>query len=96
MTFPTLEELYNTLRDDKARLLTERVQITQPLEAARKKRDEYLQDHLFGLTEDQVAKLQDKMNNFKFEIRQINVGGAVVDRCESCHLGIREPINLSK
>jgi len=96
MTFPKLEELYNTLRDDKARLLTERVQITQPLEAARKKRDEYLQDHLFGLTEDQVAKLQDKMKDFKFEIRQINVGGAVVDRCESCHLGIREPINLSK
>ena len=96
MTFPKLEELYNSLRDDKARLLTERVQITQPLEAARKKRDEYLQDHLFGLTEDQVAKLQDKMKDFKFEIRQINVGGAVVDRCESCHLGIREPINLSK
>jgi len=96
MTFPQLEELYNRLRDDKARILTERIQITQPLEAARKKRDEYLQDHLFGLTEDQVAKLQDKMKDFKFEIRQINVGGAVVDRCESCHLGIREPINLSK
>ena len=96
MTFPKLEELYNSLRDDKARILTERIQITQPLEAARKKRDEYLQDHLFGLTEDQVAKLQDKMKGFKFEIRQINVGGAVVDRCESCHLGIREPINLSK
>lgn len=96
MTFPKLEELYNTLRDDKARILTERIQITQPLEAARKKRDEYLQDHLFGLTEDQVAKLQEKMKTFKFEIRQINVGGAVVDRCESCHLGIREPINLSK
>jgi len=96
MTFPDLEALYNSLRDEKARILADRVQITQPVEAARKKRDEYLQDHLFGLTEDQVAKLQDKANNFKFEIKQINIGGVVIDRCESCHLGIREPINITK
>lgn len=96
MKFPELEVLYNGLRDEKARLLAERVQITQPLEAARKKRDEYMQDHLFGLTAEQVGKLEDKMDSFKFEIRQINVGGVVIDRCESCHLGIREPINLSK
>lgn len=96
MTFPELDALYNGLRDEKARLLAERVQITQPLEAARKKRDEYMQNHLFGLTEEQVGKLEDKMKSFKFEIRQINVGGVVIDRCESCHLGIREPINLTK
>jgi cytochrome c2 len=96
LTFPELETLYNSLRDEKARLLAERVQITQPVEAARKKRDEYLQDHLFGLTEDQVAKLEEKAGNFKFDIKQINVGGVVIDRCESCHLGIREPINISK
>jgi cytochrome c2 len=96
LTFPELETRYNSLRDEKARLLAERVQITQPVEAARKKRDEYLQDHLFGLTEDQVAKLEEKAGNFKFDIKQINVGGVVIDRCESCHLGIREPINISK
>jgi len=96
LTFPELETLYNSLRDEKARQLAERVQITQPLEAARKKRDDYLQDHLFGLTEDQVAKLEDKAGTFKFEIKQINVGGVVIDRCESCHLGVREPINISK
>src|SRR5438128_10859281 len=94
-TFTDLEALYNSLRDEKARILTERVQITQPVEAARKKRDEYLQDHLLGLTEDQVGKLQDKMGSFKYDIKQINVAGTVVDRCESCHLGVREPINIS-
>src|SRR2546422_9466401 len=88
LTFPELEALYNNLRDEKARLLAERVQITQPVEVARKKRDVYLQDHLFGLTEDQVAKLEEKANTFKFDIKQINVGGVVIDRCESCHLGI--------
>src|SRR2546425_3711835 len=95
MTYSDLEALYNSLRDEKARLLAERVQITQPLEALRKKRDDYLQDHLLGLTEDQVGKLEDKMKSFKYEIRQINVAGVVVDRCESCHLGVREPINIS-
>ncbi|HEY3138165.1 MAG TPA: c-type cytochrome, partial [Blastocatellia bacterium] len=95
MTYTELEALYNSLRDEKARLLADRIQISQPLEALRKKRDDYLQDHLLGLTEDQVAKLEDKMKSFKYEIRQINVAGAVVDRCESCHLGVREPINIS-
>lgn len=96
LTFPELEALYNELRDEKARLLAERIQITQPVDLARKKRDVYLQDHLFGLTEEQVAKLEDKANNFKFDIKQINVGGVVIDRCESCHLGVREPINITK
>lgn len=96
LTFPELEALYNNLRDEKARQLAERVQITQPVEVARKKRDLYLQDHLFGLTEEQVGKLEEKANTFKFDIKQINVGGFVIDRCESCHLGIREPINISK
>src|SRR5215510_14475831 len=36
MTYLELEALYNSLRDEKARLLAERVQITQPLEALRK------------------------------------------------------------
>src|SRR5204862_1351210 len=96
MPFPDLESLYNSLRDEKARLLAEQVQLNQPVEAAMKKRDQYLQDHLFGLTEDQVKGLEKKVEDFKFDIKQINVGGVVVDRCESCHLGTREPINISK
>jgi cytochrome c2 len=95
LSFPDLDALYNKLRDDKARLLAERVQITQPRDAAQKKRDEYMQDHLGGLTEQQVAGLQNKVKDFKFEIKQINVGGVVIDRCESCHAGVREPIKLT-
>ena len=96
MSFPDLENLYNGLRDEKARLLAERVQITQPRDAAQKKRDEYMQDHLGGLTAEQVGGLQKKVEDFKFEIKQINVGGVVIDRCESCHLGVREPIKLTR
>ena len=96
MSFTDLDALYNSLRDEKARLLTDRVQITQPRDAAQKKRDEYMLDHLGGLTEQQVGSLQQKVKEFKFEIKQINVGGVVIDRCESCHLGAREPIKLTK
>jgi hypothetical protein len=55
-----------------------------------------MQDHLGGLTADQVEGLQMKVEDFKFEIKQINVGGVVIDRCESCHLGVREPIKLTR
>ncbi|HWO00695.1 MAG TPA: cytochrome c [Blastocatellia bacterium] len=97
LTFPELESLYNGLRDEKARLLADRVQITQPRDAAQKKRDEYMQDHLGGLTKQQVEGLQKKVKDFKFDIKQINVGsGVVIDRCESCHLGVREPIKITK
>lgn len=96
MSFIDLDALYNTLRDEKARLLAERVQTTQARDAAQKKRDEYMHDHLGGLTEQQVASLQQKVKDFKFDIKQINVGGVVIDRCESCHLGTREPIKLTK
>lgn len=96
MTFTQLEEFYNKLRDEKARLLTERVQITQPEQEARKKRDDYLQNHLTGLTAQQVDSLKNKMESFKYDIKQLNVAnGQVVDRCESCHLGAREPVTLT-
>jgi len=96
MTFPELEALYNSLRDEKARLGAERVQATQARDAAQKKRDVYMLDNLGGLTAQQVAGLQKKVEDFKYEIKQVNVGGVVIDRCESCHLGVREPIKLTK
>jgi cytochrome c551/c552 len=96
LTFPELESLYNSLRDEKARLGAERVQITLPVEAVKKKRDDYMLDNLGGLTALQVGGLEKKVEDFKYEIKQINVGGVVIDRCESCHLGVREPINLTR
>jgi mono/diheme cytochrome c family protein len=95
LTYPELENLYNTLRDEKARLLADRVKITQPRDAAQRKLDEYMKDNLTGLTAQQVAGLQQKVDEFEFDIKQINVGGVVIDRCESCHLGVREPIKIT-
>ncbi|HSE98252.1 MAG TPA: hypothetical protein VLD57_08320, partial [Blastocatellia bacterium] len=92
-----LEQMYNEFRDRKAQLTTELIALTKPQNEARKKMDDYLQNHMTGLTEQQVSGLLNRMRNFDYNIKQINIaGGAVVDRCESCHLGIREPLTLTK
>ena len=37
------------------------------------------------------------MDNFSIDIKQIHLADIdLVDRCESCHLGIREPVTISK
>ncbi len=91
-----LEKLYNDLRDEKARLNVELAGLTKESGEMLKKRDDYLQNQMSGLTEQQLKGLIDKTNAFEYRIRQINIaGGQVVDRCESCHLGVREPLTLT-
>ena len=94
--FPELEELYNNLAADKAKLVAEQIQLSKPQNDALKKRKEYLEDNLTGLTEQQVESLIGKVDKFDFSIKQIHVAsGDLVDRCESCHLGVREPVSLT-
>ena len=43
---------------------------------------------------DTIAGVQRKLENFDIHIRQIHVKDVdLVDRCESCHLGTREPVD---
>jgi cytochrome c551/c552 len=95
LDFYGLEKLYNDLRARKAELTASIIKISQPVNEAARKRDQFLQQELVGLTEQQVSGLSERIDNFKFEIKQLNVAnGAVVDRCESCHLGTREPVTI--
>ena len=49
-----------------------------------------------NLTPVQIRGLQDKTEALDPAILQINVAEAnIVDRCESCHMGIREPVKLT-
>ncbi|HKP88205.1 MAG TPA: c-type cytochrome [Blastocatellia bacterium] len=97
LTFTELEELYNKLVSEKARRTADFIKLNQPIVEARKKRDDFLQNKLNGLSVQQVQGLQKKMDDFKYEIKQLNVGGGqVIDRCESCHLGTREPLTITK
>jgi cytochrome c551/c552 len=95
-TFQQLEEEFNSVQLDKAKLLEEKAAALRPISELRKTRDAYLADHLNGLTAEQLHGLQEKLNGFSVEIRQINNPDAgIVDRCESCHVGIREPVVLT-
>jgi len=96
LDFPHLEALYNDLKNQKAQLLAERTEILKPYTEAAKKRDDYLKNHMVGLTQKQIDSLIKRNNDFDFTIRQINVNETnLVDRCETCHLGVREPIELT-
>jgi len=98
LNYAQLEGLYDQLRDEKAKGLAEIAdKLKKPSELA-KKRDEYLKNHLIGLGPTQIEGLKTKMNNYDYSIlgHQISVNAYnIVDRCEVCHAGIREPLDLT-
>jgi cytochrome c2 len=93
--FTQLQDLYNGLKDQKAKLLSENAELIKEPSELEKKRTEYLKDHMTGLQPAQIDSLIAKNEKFDFSLKQINVSSAnVVDRCETCHLGVREPFTL--
>jgi cytochrome c551/c552 len=97
LDYSGLEKLYNDLRDKKAEALGRKAEkLKLPGELA-KKRDDYLKNHLFGLGPAQIEGLKNKMAKFDYSIlgHQISVNEYnIVDRCEVCHAGTREPLDL--
>ena len=94
--YDELDTEYNRLKARKSSLMAERVKLLEHATALRKERDAYIQEHLVGLTEQQMRALLRKMETFDIEIKQIHIVQTdLVDRCESCHLGIREPLTLT-
>lgn len=98
MNYAQLEQMFNDLRDEKAKVLGEKAEkLKEPTELA-KKRDEYLKNHVSLLPQKSIDDLIKKNeNSFDYTIlgHQINVNEyGIVDRCEVCHLGTREPINI--
>jgi cytochrome c551/c552 len=96
MNFTQLEERYNSLRNQKTKLSTDLGAALKPMNQARQALDTWVSDHMSTLTPVQLAGLQTKVETMSPEIHQINVADAnIVDRCESCHLGIREPVRIT-
>ncbi|MEW5975267.1 MAG: c-type cytochrome [Acidobacteriota bacterium] len=97
LSYAQLEEEFSNLQSLKARLMAERSELLRPISEARQKLDAHLKEQLAGLSEQQVAGLLRKMEGFEVKIKQIHIREVdLVDRCESCHLGIREPLTLTK
>ncbi len=95
LNYTELETKYLALKDEKARLLTESAELLKESAELALKRDTYLKDNVIGVSAETIDRLIERNNKFDYSLRQINVNGdELVDRCETCHLGIREPLEL--
>ena len=91
-----LEETYNDLKAQRAALSAQLGEVLKPVTEAHNKLDDYISEHMVDLTPEQIRGLEDKTDSWDPKIVQINVAEAnIVDRCESCHMGIREPLKLT-
>jgi cytochrome c551/c552 len=95
-SFEELEKTYNEIRDERTKLSLELGDAIKPVTEARAKLDEYVTDHMVDLTPAQIDGLKKKISDWDPTIVQINVAEAnIVDRCESCHMGAREPVKIT-
>jgi cytochrome c551/c552 len=91
LKYADLEAKYLSLKDQKAKLLVEKGDLLKTPDELAKKRDAYMKDNLIGVSVDSIDKMIAANQKFDYSIRQINVNGdQIVDRCETCHLAIRE------
>jgi hypothetical protein len=96
-TYDQMERDLTAWKDRKAQLLQQRVDVLKPATELRAQRDKYLSDRLPDVSSDTIEGLERKMAAFETDIRQIHIQDIdLVDRCETCHLGTREPVTLTK
>src|ERR1700688_2665211 len=94
--FRQLEEKYNELKDERTKLNAELGDVIKPVTAASTAMSAFISERMVKLTPTQIEGLQKKTKEWDPKIVQINVAEAnIVDRCESCHMGIREPLKLT-
>ncbi len=97
MTFQQLEDEFSRLQSEKADLQRQEGDALRPQSDLQKKLQAYLDAHLMGLSPEKLRGLLNKAENFKIEIKQItSLDAGIVDRCESCHGGIREPVVVTR
>lgn len=93
--YTEIESRYLNLKDQKGKLLAQKGELLKHPDELAKKRDAYLKDNLIGVTADQIDKTIQGNEKFEYTIKQININGdQIVDRCETCHLGVRSPMEL--
>jgi cytochrome c2 len=95
-TFKQLEEAFNEANAEKTKLSLELGDVLKPVTDANTKLLAYVNDHMVDLTPSQIDGLKKKTEEWEPQIVQINVADAnIVDRCQSCHMGITEPVKLT-
>jgi cytochrome c551/c552 len=97
MNFKEMGDQLQAWKDEKAKLLQQRVDLMKQATELRAKRDQYLSDRIADASTATIAAVQNSLDKFDIRIRQIHIKDVdLVDRCESCHLGTREPVALTK
>src|ERR1051325_6091144 len=97
MKFGEMDQQLRDWKAKKAELLQKRVDVMSKATALRVKRDQYLSDRIADSSSETIASVQRSLSDYDIKIRQIHVKDVdLVDRCESCHLGTREPVQLTK
>ncbi len=96
MTFGDMDKQLLDWKAQKSELLTKRVDVMKHATELRAARDKYLSDRVADASVDTIAAVENSLSSFDIRIRQIHVKDVdLVDRCESCHLGTREPVTLT-
>ncbi|HEU5238326.1 MAG TPA: hypothetical protein VFU37_14430 [Pyrinomonadaceae bacterium] len=98
MNYDQLGKTFNDLREEKAKIQGEKAELMKEPSELAKKRDDYLKNHVALLPRKSIEDLI-KKNEEKFDYtilgHQISVmESGIVDRCEICHLGTREPLPI--
>ena len=96
MTFDKMDQQLKDWKQAKAEALQRNVEVLAKATALRKQRDQYLSDRLADASTATLDSVAASLSSFDIRIRQIHVKDIdLVDRCESCHLGTREPVVLT-
>lgn len=91
----SLTEALDTAKAVKAELLQRRSKVDEPRRDLVAEYESYASRLREGLSPAQISGLIQKTQNFEGGIRQIHIEEyGLVERCETCHLGIREPIKI--
>ncbi len=96
LKFDDMNVLLIELKQEKAALLQQRVEVMKKLTELSRQRAEYLADRIPGPSLATLSAAQNSLDHFEIRIRQIHIKDIdLVDRCESCHLGTRAPVELT-
>lgn len=97
LNFGQMEDEFNLLQQEKGKLLLQKSEVLRPVSELQNKLDSYVKDHIDGLPAESLRGILNGLDDFTVEIRQINNPDlGIVDRCESCHLGIHELTALTR
>ncbi|MAG56804.1 MAG: hypothetical protein CMJ83_10975 [Planctomycetes bacterium] len=89
---------FNRLKALQGRIQGRMAEVKTEESRTRNAMNEHMDAHIVGPKPDAVAALIDGVDNFEHDIKQIHIkyeDGELIERCESCHLGIRSPVALS-